>query len=76
MPRLWRALSGWCCASRGASKPAGKWWRIRFRAWPFPNGSYAYVDGSGLSRQNLLSADLLIRIFRSMYRNRYFNVFL
>jgi serine-type D-Ala-D-Ala carboxypeptidase/endopeptidase (penicillin-binding protein 4) len=40
-----------------------------------PSASYAYVDGSGLSRQNLLSADLLIRIFRSMYRNRYFNVF-
>jgi D-alanyl-D-alanine carboxypeptidase/D-alanyl-D-alanine-endopeptidase (penicillin-binding protein 4) len=40
-----------------------------------PMGTYAYVDGSGLSRQNLVSADLLIRIFKFMYRNRNFAVF-
>jgi serine-type D-Ala-D-Ala carboxypeptidase/endopeptidase (penicillin-binding protein 4) len=40
-----------------------------------PRGTYAYVDGSGLSRQNLVSADLLIRIFKFMYRNRNFTAF-
>jgi len=40
-----------------------------------PRGTYAYVDGSGLSRQNLISADLLIRIFKFMYRNRNFAAF-
>jgi len=40
-----------------------------------PRGTYAYVDGSGLSRQNLVSADMLIRIFRFMYRQKYFPVF-
>lgn len=40
-----------------------------------PKGTYAYVDGSGLSRQDLVSADLLIRIFRFMYRHKYFPVF-
>ncbi len=40
-----------------------------------PRGTYAYVDGSGLSRQNLVSADMLIRIFKFMYRNRNFTVF-
>ena len=40
-----------------------------------PRGTYAYVDGSGLSRQNLISADMLIRIFKFMYRNRNFAAF-
>ncbi len=38
-------------------------------------GTYAYVDGSGLSRQNLVSADMLIRIFKFMSRQKYFPVF-
>jgi D-alanyl-D-alanine carboxypeptidase/D-alanyl-D-alanine-endopeptidase (penicillin-binding protein 4) len=38
-------------------------------------GTYSYVDGSGLSRQNLVSADILIRIFRYMYRHRNFAAF-
>ncbi len=37
--------------------------------------TYMYADGSGLSRQNLISAELLIRIFRSMYRHRSFPQF-
>ncbi len=40
-----------------------------------PRGTYAYVDGSGLSRQNLVSADMLVRIFKFMYRNKYFPIF-
>jgi serine-type D-Ala-D-Ala carboxypeptidase/endopeptidase (penicillin-binding protein 4) len=40
-----------------------------------PKGTYAYVDGSGLSRQNLVSADMLVRIFKYMYRNRNYAVF-
>jgi len=39
------------------------------------NGSYAYVDGSGLSRQNLVSADTIVRIFKFMYRHKYFQQF-
>jgi D-alanyl-D-alanine carboxypeptidase/D-alanyl-D-alanine-endopeptidase (penicillin-binding protein 4) len=38
-------------------------------------GTYYYADGSGLSRRNLLSADLLVRVFRYMYRNVYFQQF-
>jgi D-alanyl-D-alanine carboxypeptidase/D-alanyl-D-alanine-endopeptidase (penicillin-binding protein 4) len=38
-------------------------------------GTYVYADGSGLSRLNLLSADLLVRIFKYMYRNAYFRQF-
>jgi len=38
-------------------------------------GTYAYVDGSGLSRQNLVSADMLVRIFKYMFRSKYFATF-
>jgi D-alanyl-D-alanine carboxypeptidase/D-alanyl-D-alanine-endopeptidase (penicillin-binding protein 4) len=38
-------------------------------------GTYNYADGSGLSRLNLISADLLVRIFKYMYRHRYFRQF-
>ena len=34
--------------------------------------SYSYADGSGLSRLNLLSADVLVRILTAMYEHRYF----
>jgi D-alanyl-D-alanine carboxypeptidase/D-alanyl-D-alanine-endopeptidase (penicillin-binding protein 4) len=37
--------------------------------------TYAYEDGSGLSRHNLVSADMLIRIFRYMSRQKYFQAF-
>ena len=33
---------------------------------------YSYADGSGLSRQNLVSVKMLVRILRSIYRHRYF----
>jgi len=35
-------------------------------------GSYSYADGSGLSRRNLSSAEILVRILRSMYRSPHF----
>lgn len=38
-------------------------------------GTYFYADGSGLSRRNLITADLLVRIFRFMYRHEYFQQF-
>lgn len=38
-------------------------------------GTYAYADGSGLSRHNLVSADHLIRVLRYMYRHPYFPYF-
>jgi D-alanyl-D-alanine carboxypeptidase/D-alanyl-D-alanine-endopeptidase (penicillin-binding protein 4) len=38
-------------------------------------GTYAYADGSGLSRQNLVSADMLIRIFKYLSRQKYFPLF-
>lgn len=34
--------------------------------------SYSYADGSGLSRLNLVSADVLVRILRAMYEHRHF----
>lgn len=34
--------------------------------------SYSYADGSGLSRLNLVSADVLVRILRAMYGHRHF----
>jgi D-alanyl-D-alanine carboxypeptidase/D-alanyl-D-alanine-endopeptidase (penicillin-binding protein 4) len=40
-----------------------------------PSGTYAYADGSGLSRQNLVTADMLIRILKYMYHHRDFNRF-
>ncbi len=38
-------------------------------------GTYSYADGSGLSRHNLISADLMIRILRYMYRHKNFEQF-
>ncbi len=38
-------------------------------------GTYVYADGSGLSRRNLISADLLVRIFKYMYRHPAFSQF-
>ncbi len=38
-------------------------------------GTYLYADGSGLSRRNLITADLLVRIFKFMYRHKYFAQF-
>ncbi len=38
-------------------------------------GRYSYADGSGLSRRNLSSAEILVRILRSMYRSPYFTHF-
>ena len=40
-----------------------------------PKGTYAYVDGSGLSRSNLVTADMLIRILKYMYRQKSFAQF-
>ncbi len=34
--------------------------------------TYSYADGSGLSRLNLASADVLVRILISMHQHRYF----
>jgi serine-type D-Ala-D-Ala carboxypeptidase/endopeptidase (penicillin-binding protein 4) len=34
-------------------------------------GTYFYADGSGLSRRNLVSADVMIRILKYMHRHRY-----
>jgi D-alanyl-D-alanine carboxypeptidase/D-alanyl-D-alanine-endopeptidase (penicillin-binding protein 4) len=39
------------------------------RAMAIEEGTYSYADGSGLSRLNLLSADLLVRLLRFMYRH-------
>jgi len=36
---------------------------------------YSYADGSGLSRHNLVSADMLIRILKYMHRHPYFAPF-
>jgi D-alanyl-D-alanine carboxypeptidase/D-alanyl-D-alanine-endopeptidase (penicillin-binding protein 4) len=36
---------------------------------------YLYADGSGLSRLNLASAEMLVRILRSMYRHPCFSAF-
>ncbi len=36
---------------------------------------YAYADGSGLSRLNLVSSAVLVRILRAMHRNPYFTYF-
>ena len=47
----------------------------QLEAMAIPRGTYAYADGSGLSRQNLVSADMLVRIFKFMYRNQYFPIF-
>ena len=38
-------------------------------------GTYFYADGSGLSRRSLITADLLVRIFKFMYRQKYFQQF-
>jgi serine-type D-Ala-D-Ala carboxypeptidase/endopeptidase (penicillin-binding protein 4) len=37
--------------------------------------SYAYADASGLSRLNLVTADMMIRILTYMYPHKYFNHF-
>ncbi len=38
-------------------------------------GTYVYADGSGLSRLNLVSADILARILKFMYRQKFFPQF-
>jgi PBP4 family serine-type D-alanyl-D-alanine carboxypeptidase len=39
-------------------------------------GTYSYADGSGLSRLNLVSADILVRLLKFMQRHRYAEHFL
>ena len=39
-------------------------------------GGYAFADGSGLSRLNLVSADAFVRVLRFMYGDRNFQKFL
>jgi len=38
-------------------------------------GTYVYADGSGLSRQNLLSPDLMLNILRFISKHEYFQIF-
>lgn len=45
------------------------------RGMAIEKGTYRYADGSGLSRLNLVSADLIVRILRYMYRSRHFDAF-
>ncbi len=45
------------------------------RGMAIERGTYFYADGSGLSRRNLLSADLLVRIFKYMYHHKDFQQF-
>jgi serine-type D-Ala-D-Ala carboxypeptidase/endopeptidase (penicillin-binding protein 4) len=45
------------------------------RSMGIERGTYLYADGSGLSRRNLISADLLVRIFKYMYHHKYFSQF-
>ncbi len=45
------------------------------RLMAIEKGTYLYADGSGLSRRNLITADLLVRIFKFMYRHKYFPQF-
>ncbi len=45
------------------------------RGMAIEKGTYFYADGSGLSRRNLISADLLVRIFKFMYHHKYFPQF-
>ena len=40
-----------------------------------PKGTYSYSDGSGLSRLNLVSADMMVRILKYMSRQKYFPEF-
>jgi D-alanyl-D-alanine carboxypeptidase/D-alanyl-D-alanine-endopeptidase (penicillin-binding protein 4) len=40
-----------------------------------PKGTYSYADGSGLSRLNLVSADMMVRILKYMSRQKYFPEF-
>ena len=42
------------------------------RGMSIEKGTYFYADGSGLSRRNLITADLLVRLFQYMYRSPYF----
>lgn len=45
------------------------------RGMAIEKGTYLYADGSGLSRRNLITADSLVRIFKFMYRHKYFEQF-
>ena len=38
-------------------------------------GAYAYMDGSGLSRMNMVSPDQLVRLLRHMSRHEFFKEF-
>jgi serine-type D-Ala-D-Ala carboxypeptidase/endopeptidase (penicillin-binding protein 4) len=40
-----------------------------------PKGTYSYADGSGLSRLNLVSADMMVRILKYVSRQKYFPEF-
>jgi D-alanyl-D-alanine carboxypeptidase/D-alanyl-D-alanine-endopeptidase (penicillin-binding protein 4) len=39
----------------------------RLRSWGLPDGSYQFVDGSGLSRRNAVSPEALLTVLRRMY---------
>jgi PBP4 family serine-type D-alanyl-D-alanine carboxypeptidase len=46
------------------------------RRMAIEQGTYSYADGSGLSRLNLVSADLIVRLLKFMHRHRHFEHFL
>jgi serine-type D-Ala-D-Ala carboxypeptidase/endopeptidase (penicillin-binding protein 4) len=45
------------------------------RGMAVDRGTYFYADGSGLSRRNLVSADVMVRILKYMQRHRHSAVF-
>ena len=45
------------------------------RGMAVEKGTYFYADGSGLSRRNLVSADVMVRILKYMHRHRHSALF-
>jgi D-alanyl-D-alanine carboxypeptidase/D-alanyl-D-alanine-endopeptidase (penicillin-binding protein 4) len=63
-------------AARGGTFEEGKTIvEETLRSMGIERGTYLYADGSGLSRRDLISADLLVRIFKYMYHHKYFPQF-
>lgn len=68
---LTRAL-GLALAGEGSFRAGEKIVQETLAGMAVEKDTYVYADGSGLSRYNLLSPDLLVRILKFMHRHRHF----
>lgn len=62
-------------ADTGTARVARRLFAERLRAWGAPGDGFLVWDGSGLSRQDLVSPETLIRVLDTMRRHEHFQTY-